>query len=38
VIVTASCGLEPNKLIPYIPNVDKALEIANMKEMKRIIV
>jgi propionyl-CoA synthetase len=38
VIVTASCGLEPNKLIPYGPNVDKALEISNMKEMKRIIV
>jgi propionyl-CoA synthetase len=21
-IITASCGLEPNKIIPYVPNVD----------------
>jgi len=24
-IVTSSCGIEPNRIIPYIPNVDKAL-------------
>lgn len=38
VIVTASAGLEPNRIIPYIGNVDRALEISGMPEMKRIIV
>ena len=37
-IITASCGLEPNKIIPYTGNVDKALEIAGQPEMKRVIV
>lgn len=37
-IVTASGGLEPSKIIPYTPNVDRALEIAGQPEMKRIIV
>lgn len=38
IIVTASCGLEPNKIIPYTGNVDKALELAGQPRMKRIIV
>lgn len=38
VIVTASAGLEPNRIIPYTGNVDRALEIAGVPEMKRIIV
>ena len=37
-IVTSSCGIEPNRIIPYIPNVDKALQDAGHPEMKRIIV
>ena len=37
-IITASAGLEPNKIIPYTGNVDRALEIAGFPEMKRIIV
>jgi propionyl-CoA synthetase len=38
VIVTASAGLEPNRIIPYTGNVDRALEIAGVPEMKRIMV
>lgn len=38
VIVTASAGLEPNKIIPYTGNVDRALQLAGSPEMKRIIV
>jgi propionyl-CoA synthetase len=34
-VMTASCGMEPNKLIPYIPNVDKALQIAGVPHLKR---
>ena len=37
-IITASAGLEPNRIIPYIGNVDKALEMSGMPEMPRIIV
>mmetsp|Transcript_25481 Transcript_25481/g.19238 ORF Transcript_25481/g.19238 Transcript_25481/m.19238 type:complete len:352 (+) Transcript_25481:439-1494(+) len=37
-IVTASAGIEINKIIPYTPTVDKALELAGHPEMKRIIV
>lgn len=38
VVVTASCGLEPSKIIPYTGIVDAALELAGQPEMKRIIV
>lgn len=38
VIVTASAGLEPNRIIPYIGNVDRALQIAGVPELKRITV
>ena len=37
-IITASTGIEPNKLIPYIGNVDKACQLAGIPELKRIIV
>lgn len=37
-IVTASCGIEPNKTIPYVPIIDSALEEAGHPEMTRIIV
>jgi propionyl-CoA synthetase len=37
-IITASCGVETNKIIPYANSVDRALEIACQPEMKRIIV
>jgi len=37
-IITASGGLEPSRTIPYVPNVDRALQIAGEPEMKRIIV
>lgn len=43
VIVTASCGLEPNKVVPYRPNIDEALSYTTkikdpLKSIKRIIV
>jgi propionyl-CoA synthetase len=45
VIITASCGLEPGKVVKYRPIVDEALELANhgsvpnaKKEIKRVIV
>jgi propionyl-CoA synthetase len=28
VVVTASCGIEPTRTIPYLPMIDKALELA----------
>jgi propionyl-CoA synthetase len=28
IIITASTGIEGNKIIPYVPNVNKALSIA----------
>lgn len=37
-IITASCGLEPNKILPYVPVVDKALNAVHHPEIKRIIV
>ena len=37
-IITASCGIEPNKTIPYAPLVDQALDKAGLPHMKRIIV
>lgn len=37
-IVTASCGIEPNRTIPYVPIIDKALNEAGHPDMKRIIV
>lgn len=37
-IVTASCGLEPNKLIPYKEIVDEALQIANNTTCKVLMV
>jgi propionyl-CoA synthetase len=30
IIITASCGLEPSKVIPYSQTVDKACEIAGV--------
>ena len=38
ILVTASCGIEPNKLIPYRPIVDEALVYADHSHIKRIIV
>lgn len=37
-IITASCGLEPNKIIRYTPIVDEALEISKLTDLKRLIV
>ena len=42
-IITASCGLEPGKVIKYRPNVDEALGLAHkvdnaLKTIKRIII
>ena len=37
VVLTASCGIEPGRLIPYKPLVDKAIEIAQHKPGKCII-
>jgi propionyl-CoA synthetase len=43
VIVTASCGLEPGKIVKYRPIVDEALDLCHAvpnarKEIKRVIV
>jgi len=38
VVITASAGLEPNRIVPYCDNVDKACVIAGSPEIKRIIV
>lgn len=43
VIITASCGLEPGKVVKYRPIVDEALDLAQTipnarKQIKRIIV
>jgi len=37
-IITASCGQELKKVIPYVPNVDRALQLCNRPELPRIIV
>jgi len=34
VIVAASCGVEPSRVIPYMPLVDSAIELANHKPSK----
>ena len=36
--MTASAGLEPSKIIPYVPNVTRACELAGVPELKRILV
>lgn len=37
-IITASCGIEPRKVIKYPPIVDEALELSEASDTKRIIV
>ena len=37
-IITASCGLEPKKVIKYLPIVTSALEISNMSDLPRLVV
>jgi propionyl-CoA synthetase len=37
-LITASCGIEPRKIIPYVPNVDEALAMSGMSDCKRLIV
>lgn len=37
-IITCSCGLEPKKVIRYVPIVDEALAMSNMSDCKRLIV
>ncbi|KAG7353856.1 AMP-dependent synthetase and ligase [Nitzschia inconspicua] len=38
VIITASCGIEPTRVVPYRPILDKALEISNHKVDKVVVV
>lgn len=38
ILITASAGLEPTRIIPYCDNVDRACTMAGMPELKRIIV
>ncbi|MBA3905244.1 MAG: propionyl-CoA synthetase [Pseudonocardiales bacterium] len=38
VIVSASCGIEGKKVLPYKPLLDKAIELATHKPAKRVIV
>jgi len=37
VIVSASCGIEPNRVVPYKPLLDKAIELASAKPNRCII-
>ena len=37
-IITASCGLEPRKVIKYLPIVTSALELWNMSDTQRLVV
>jgi propionyl-CoA synthetase len=37
VIVSASCGIEPNRVVPYKPLLDKAIELATAKPSRCII-
>ena len=37
VIISASCGIEPNRVVPYKPMLDEAIETANKKPQKCII-
>ena len=37
-VISASCGIEGKKVIPYLPLLDKALELAGVENMTRILV
>jgi len=37
-VISASCGIEGKKVIPYLPLLDEALEIAGAQDMTRILV
>ena len=37
-IVSASCGIEGSRVIPYLPLLEEALDIANAADMRRILV
>ena len=37
-VISASCGIEGKKVIPYLPLLDKALELAGAEDMTRILV
>jgi propionyl-CoA synthetase len=37
-VVSASCGIEGQKVIPYLPMLDQALELAGMADLPRILV
>jgi len=37
-IITASCGIEPRKTIPYKDIVDEAMQIANYEHCKTLII
>ena len=37
-VISASCGIEGKRVIPYLPLLDRALELAGASEMPRIVV
>jgi propionyl-CoA synthetase len=37
-VISASCGIEGKKIIPYLPLLDKALELAGVADLTRILV
>jgi propionyl-CoA synthetase len=37
-IISASCGIEGSRVIPYLPLLEEALDIANASDMQRILV
>jgi propionyl-CoA synthetase len=37
-VISASCGIEGERVIPYLPLLEKALEIAGVSELPRIVV
>ena len=36
-IISASCGLEPNRIIEYKPNVDEAVKLSGMDNIHNIV-
>jgi propionyl-CoA synthetase len=37
-VISASCGIEGQKVIPYLPLLDKALELADAEDLPRVLV
>ena len=36
-IISTSCGIEPNRIVQYKPNVDEAIRLSGLSDIKNII-